>query len=162
MPLFEASKELRDFRQVFKKFVAREVTPHFEEWEKNRGVPRELWKKMGKQGFLAPWLPEEYGGSNLDFRYSVVIGEELVRGVVLPWVCLSVVMWQPLHIFLWQRGIEEANTAQGHHWRCHLRSGLYGTKCWIGSCRDSNKGRPRWRSFYYQWTKDIHYKRHLC
>jgi acyl-CoA dehydrogenase len=80
MSLFEESQEIKDFRQVFRKFVAREITPNFEEWEKNRAVPRELWKKMGKQGFLAPWLPEEYGGSNLDFRYSVVIDEELVRG----------------------------------------------------------------------------------
>ena len=80
MALFEESQELKDFRQVFRKFVAKEITPNVEEWEKNRAVPRELWKKMGKQGFLATWLPEEYGGSDLDFRYTVVIGEELVRG----------------------------------------------------------------------------------
>jgi acyl-CoA dehydrogenase len=80
MSLFEESRELSHFRQVFRKFVAREITPNVEEWEKNRAVPRELWRKMGKQGFLCQWLPEEFGGSNLDFRYSVVIDEELTRG----------------------------------------------------------------------------------
>jgi acyl-CoA dehydrogenase len=80
MPLFEESQEHRDFRQVFKKFVAREITPYAEEWEHNRAVPRELWVKMGKQGFLCPWLPEEYGGLGLDFRYLVIINEELLRG----------------------------------------------------------------------------------
>jgi acyl-CoA dehydrogenase len=81
MPLFEESQEHRDFRQVFRKFVAREITPHLEEWEHNRAVPRELWLKMGKQGFLCPWLPEEYGGLDLDVRYSlVIINEELARG----------------------------------------------------------------------------------
>ena len=38
MPLFEETQEHHDFRQVFKKFVAREITPYAEEWEKNRSV----------------------------------------------------------------------------------------------------------------------------
>jgi acyl-CoA dehydrogenase len=81
MSLFKESQELRDFRQVFRKFVAREITPHVEEWERNRAVPRELWKKMGDKGFLCPWLPEKYGGLNVEARYSLqVINEELVRG----------------------------------------------------------------------------------
>jgi acyl-CoA dehydrogenase len=81
MPLFEDDQELKDFRQVFRKFVAREITPHMEEWEEKRAVPRELWKKMGAQGFLCPWLPEEYGGLGVDVRYSLVtINEELIRG----------------------------------------------------------------------------------
>jgi acyl-CoA dehydrogenase len=35
---------------------------------------------MGEQGFLCPWLPEEYGGLGLGFEYSVIINEELLRG----------------------------------------------------------------------------------
>ena len=50
-----------------------------EAWERDRAVPRELWKKMGEQGFLCPWLPEAYGGLDLDFSYSIIIGEELIR-----------------------------------------------------------------------------------
>ncbi|HEY3277857.1 MAG TPA: acyl-CoA dehydrogenase family protein [Syntrophorhabdaceae bacterium] len=81
MPLFTETQEQNDFRKVFKKFVAKEVTPHREEWEKAGVVPRELWLKMGKQGFLCPWLPEEYGGLDLDVRYSLlIINEELAWG----------------------------------------------------------------------------------
>jgi acyl-CoA dehydrogenase len=81
MPILEDDQELKDFRQVFRKFVAREITPHVEEWERDRSVPRELWKKMGAQGFLCPWLPEEYGGLGVDIRYSLLtINEELIRG----------------------------------------------------------------------------------
>jgi acyl-CoA dehydrogenase len=80
MPLFEETQELKEFRQAFRKFVAAEITPHREEWEKNKAVPRELWKQMGELGFLCQWLPEEYGGLDLDFRYSVIINEELARG----------------------------------------------------------------------------------
>ena len=80
MPLFEDTRDERDFRLALKKFVAREFTPYREEWDKNRAVPREAWKKMGKQGFLCAWLPEEYGGSGVDFKYSVIVGQELIRG----------------------------------------------------------------------------------
>jgi acyl-CoA dehydrogenase len=80
MPLFEESQEHRDFRKVFRKFVAREITPYAEEWEHKRAVPRELWVKLGKQGFLCPWLPEEYGGLGVDYGYSLIINEELIRG----------------------------------------------------------------------------------
>jgi acyl-CoA dehydrogenase len=79
MPLFEDNSEQHLFRQEFKKFCAREVSPHIEAWEQDRAVPRALWKKMGEQGYLCPWLPEEHGGFGLDFSYSVIIGEELIR-----------------------------------------------------------------------------------
>jgi acyl-CoA dehydrogenase len=80
MPLFEDTRDEKDFRLALKKFIAKEMTPYREEWDKARGVPREAWKKMGGQGFLCAWLPEEYGGSGVDFKYSVIVGQELIRG----------------------------------------------------------------------------------
>jgi acyl-CoA dehydrogenase len=80
MPLFEDTREERDFRNALRKFIAKEMTPYREEWEKNRIVPREVWTKMGKQGFICAWLPEEYGGAGVDFKYSVILGQELIRG----------------------------------------------------------------------------------
>jgi acyl-CoA dehydrogenase len=80
MPVFEDTPEERDFRLAVRKFVARELTPHREEWDRNRIVPREIWRKLGKQGLLCPWLPEEYGGAGVNFRYCVIIDQELIRG----------------------------------------------------------------------------------
>ncbi|MBI5521873.1 MAG: acyl-CoA dehydrogenase family protein [Desulfarculus sp.] len=68
------------FRESFRRFVAREVTPHAAAWEEARQVPRDLWLKMGQEGFLCPWVPEEHGGLGLDFLYSLIINEELIRG----------------------------------------------------------------------------------
>jgi acyl-CoA dehydrogenase len=68
------------FRESFRRFVAKEITPNAEQWERDRAVPRELWIKMGREGFLCPWLPEKYGGLGLGFEYSVIINEELIRG----------------------------------------------------------------------------------
>jgi acyl-CoA dehydrogenase len=73
-------EEHQIFRDSFKKFVAKEITPHVEEWEAERAVPRGLWLRMGEEGFLCPWLPEEYGGLGLGFEYSVIINQELLRG----------------------------------------------------------------------------------
>jgi acyl-CoA dehydrogenase len=71
-------KEEHDiFRDGFKKFLAKEVIPYLEEWERAGIVSREAWKKMGMNGFLCPWLDEKYGGSGVGFEYSVVINEEL-------------------------------------------------------------------------------------
>ena len=81
MPHFQEGQEHSDFRKVFKKFVAKEITPFREEWDKAGIVPRDLWLKMGKQGFLCPWLPEQYGGLDVDVRYSLlIVNEELAWG----------------------------------------------------------------------------------
>ncbi len=74
------TEEHHIFRDTLKKFIAREITPNAAKWEADRAVPRELWYMMGKQGFLCPWLPEEYGGLGLGFEYSAIINEELSRG----------------------------------------------------------------------------------
>jgi acyl-CoA dehydrogenase len=67
------------FRKSLKKFLEKEAVPHYEKWEEERMIPRSLWRKMGEQGFLCPDLDEEYGGSGVDWGFSVVINEELER-----------------------------------------------------------------------------------
>ncbi|MGV8058322.1 MAG: acyl-CoA dehydrogenase family protein [Smithellaceae bacterium] len=73
--LYNADHEL--FRQQYCKFLNSEVVPYYEQWEKDGIVPKEVWLKAGKMGYLCPWLPEEYGGSGVDFLYSAVMTEEL-------------------------------------------------------------------------------------
>ena len=70
------SEEHNIFRDAFRKFLEKEVVPYHEQWEKDGIVPREIYKKAGDQGFLCTWLPEELGGSGVDFLYSTIIIEE--------------------------------------------------------------------------------------
>lgn len=65
------------FRERLRDFLAREVTPHADQWEKDRTVPREIWHKMGQDGYLCMNVPAEYGGRGHDFLYSVILTEEL-------------------------------------------------------------------------------------
>jgi alkylation response protein AidB-like acyl-CoA dehydrogenase len=76
-PLFDA--DLSGFRDTVSKFLEQEAAPYHRQWEKDGQVSRELWRKAGELGFLCPTMPEEYSGSGADFRYSVVVMEEISR-----------------------------------------------------------------------------------
>ncbi|MGY6211756.1 acyl-CoA dehydrogenase family protein [Cytobacillus firmus] len=67
------------FRESLRKFLEKEAYPNYEKWEEDRIIPREFWRKMGEQGFLCPDIDEKYGGSNVDWGFSVIINEELER-----------------------------------------------------------------------------------
>ncbi|QSO54607.1 acyl-CoA dehydrogenase family protein [Alicyclobacillus curvatus] len=73
------TEEHNRFRQTFRRFLEKEAVPFFPDWEREHRIPRDLWKKLGQQGYLAPAVPEAYGGAEADFAYSVVMNEELER-----------------------------------------------------------------------------------
>ena len=67
------------FRAAFRTFVAKEMTPHRQEWEAAGIVARELFTTAGRSGFLGMEIPEELGGGGVrDFRFNAVITEELM------------------------------------------------------------------------------------
>ncbi|MEZ5178770.1 MAG: acyl-CoA dehydrogenase family protein [Acidimicrobiales bacterium] len=68
------------FRAAFRQFVEKEIVPHHDEWERDGIVPRELFTAAGASGFLGIDVPEEYGGGGTeDFRYNLIISEEVQR-----------------------------------------------------------------------------------
>lgn len=67
------------FRSSLRKFLEKEAYPFYEQWEEERKIPRSFWEKMGTQGFLCPDVEEEFGGSGVDWGFSVIINEELER-----------------------------------------------------------------------------------
>ena len=75
--LFEPEHEI--FRDSVRRFVAEEIAPQHEQWEKDGQVSREVWRKAGALGLLCCSMPEEYGGGGADKRYSVIVMEELAR-----------------------------------------------------------------------------------
>ena len=61
-----------------RRFLDAEVNPHVDEWEAAGTFPaRELFRKMGRLGFLGVTKPVEHGGAGLDYSYSVAIAEAL-------------------------------------------------------------------------------------
>jgi alkylation response protein AidB-like acyl-CoA dehydrogenase len=68
------------FRSMVARFVADEVVPHHEAWERDGMVPRELWKQGGALGLLCTDVPTELGGGGVpDFRYNAIVTEELSK-----------------------------------------------------------------------------------
>ncbi len=67
------------FRKRLRDFLTLEVIPNVDKWEADHMVPKEIWQKMGREGFLCTTVSPEYGGMGGDFLYSVIIIEELVR-----------------------------------------------------------------------------------
>lgn len=71
--------EIELFRDNVRKFLEKEIAPHYDEWENNEILPRDVWTKLGENGFLCVDVPEEYGGFGANFRLSAVIIEEMSR-----------------------------------------------------------------------------------
>ena len=70
--------EHEQFRQMVRAFLEKECVPHTAEWLEAGVVSREAWRKAGELGLLGWMVAEEYGGLGIrDFRYSVVIAEEI-------------------------------------------------------------------------------------
>jgi len=71
------TEEQEMFRDAYRKFLIKEVEPHRESWRQAGIVPREMFEKMGAQGFLLTWADEKYGGLGIrDFRYQQIMMEE--------------------------------------------------------------------------------------
>ena len=76
--LFDDEHEL--FRDSVRRFIAAEVAPRNEAWEQAGVVDRDLFTGAGKHGFLGMSAPVEHGGGGTpDFRYNLVIAEEVQR-----------------------------------------------------------------------------------
>jgi alkylation response protein AidB-like acyl-CoA dehydrogenase len=75
-----------DFRASFRTFLEREVSGdegRYGEWERAGIAPREVFALAGRGGFLGMAVPEAYGGAGADdFRFNLVIGEEVQRAGV--------------------------------------------------------------------------------
>lgn len=65
------------FREMVRKFLEKEFTPHIGDWERAGIIDKSFWRACGAAGLLCPTVPEAYGGLGLDFRYNAVIDEEI-------------------------------------------------------------------------------------
>jgi acyl-CoA dehydrogenase len=67
------------YREVVRRFVAREIEPFASEWDEAGEFPRELYAKAAGIGLLALGFPEEFGGVPVDPFMKIVVSQELAR-----------------------------------------------------------------------------------
>ena len=67
------------FREVMRRFVAREIEPYAHQWDEDGEFPRSLYAKAADVGLLGLGFPEEYGGIPADQFMKIVASQELAR-----------------------------------------------------------------------------------
>ena len=85
---FDLTPEQRQVRAAVRGFAEKEIQPFVEQHEREGRYPIELIQKLVPLGYIAPMIPEEYGGSFVDVMTYGIICEELAR---IDWVVASVV-----------------------------------------------------------------------
>ncbi len=151
------------FRQTVRRFVDQEINPHVDEWEEAGIFPaHELFTKMGDLGFLGLTYPEEYGGLDLDFWYTVVFCEELGRTN-----CSGVPMGITVHTDMCTPALAHFGSPElkqqflepsirGEYGRLHrrLRAGR-----WLRRGGHPHARRGRWRRVGHYGPQALHHQR---
>lgn len=74
---FSLNNEQQMIQEAVRRFAKEEILPHSREWEKRGSLPRELLRTMGELGYLGVPVPEEYGGTGLDYISEAIVFEEI-------------------------------------------------------------------------------------
>jgi alkylation response protein AidB-like acyl-CoA dehydrogenase len=68
------------YRETVREFLAREVVPFQDDWDRDRWIDRTVFARAAKAGIYALNIGEEYGGAGeFDYRYRMVACEEVSR-----------------------------------------------------------------------------------
>jgi alkylation response protein AidB-like acyl-CoA dehydrogenase len=73
---FIFTDEHDQLRESIRRFVAKELAPHADEWEETT-FPDAVLARMGELGFLGLDKPEAYGGQGGDYYTALVLAEEM-------------------------------------------------------------------------------------
>ncbi len=76
---FALSEDQKMMRDAAREFAEEKIKPVEMEIDESGEWPRELIKEMAELGFLGMIIPEEYGGSGLDFVTMCIVAEEITK-----------------------------------------------------------------------------------
>ncbi|MBU0565643.1 MULTISPECIES: acyl-CoA dehydrogenase family protein [Stutzerimonas stutzeri subgroup] len=76
----ELSEDQRMIRDMARDFARREIAPHAQAWEKAGWIDDALVAQMGELGLLGMVVPEEWGGSYIDYVAYALAVEEISAG----------------------------------------------------------------------------------
>lgn len=81
--------DFQEIRDMVQKFAEAEVAPLAHDIDKNQQIPAELIAKLGENGLLGSYIPEEYGGAGMDYTSYSLIVEELSKACASTGVLVS-------------------------------------------------------------------------
>lgn len=86
----ELSEEQRMIRDMARDFAKSELAPNAEKWEKAGWLDESMLKQMGELGFLGMVVPEEWGGSYIDYTCYALALEEISAGCAATGAVMSI------------------------------------------------------------------------
>ncbi|MFS2157003.1 acyl-CoA dehydrogenase family protein [Pseudomonas sp. Pseusp122] len=114
----ELSEEQIMIRDMAREFARNEIAPHAQRWEKAGWIDDALISKMGELGLLGMIVPEEWGGTYIDYVAYALAVEEISAGDAATGTLMSVhssVGCGPL--------LKYGSAEQQQHWLPRLASG---------------------------------------
>lgn len=84
------TEEQEMMRKMVRDFAQEQIAPVVEQMEENDQFPREIVKQMGELGLMGIPVPEQYGGSEMDFISYIIAIHELSKVSATIGVILSV------------------------------------------------------------------------
>ena len=122
-PTNMTTENLELIRQSARDFAETYIRPHVMEWDEVQHFPVDVMHRLGEHGFLGVVIPEEYGGSGMNYQAYVTIIEEISK------VCGSIGLSLAAHNSLCTNHIYMfGNEEQRQRWLPKLASGQ-----WIGA-----------------------------
>ena len=76
---FDLGEDVNALREMVHKWAQERVAPIAVEVDRSNSFPPALWREMGDLGLLGITVPEEYGGSDMNYLAHVVAVEEIAR-----------------------------------------------------------------------------------
>ncbi|MBW1789833.1 MAG: acyl-CoA dehydrogenase family protein, partial [Deltaproteobacteria bacterium] len=103
---FRLSEQHRMIQQSIRRFCRKEIDPIAGEIDKEERFPIEVYRKLGREGFLGVMVPEDYGGSGPDLLGMYIIKEELCRSAGGMGIAVAICSLNFCH-FIYKLGTEE-------------------------------------------------------
>ncbi|WP_037350929.1 acyl-CoA dehydrogenase family protein [Saprospira grandis] len=79
-----ANEALALIQESARNFAEKHIRPDMMDWDERQYFPKDLFQKMGEQGFMGVLVPEEYGGTGLGYQEYITVIEEVSQ------VCSSI------------------------------------------------------------------------
>jgi alkylation response protein AidB-like acyl-CoA dehydrogenase len=76
---FALTEEQQLLRQSVREFAESEIAPHTRRFDEAKEFPHELFRTMGKMGYLGITIPEQYDGAGMSYLEYAIIIEEISR-----------------------------------------------------------------------------------
>ncbi|WCK56803.1 acyl-CoA dehydrogenase family protein [Aneurinibacillus sp. Ricciae_BoGa-3] len=77
---FALTEEQEAVKKLVRTFVDREIIPFIQEWDATGHFEVEIMKRLADLQLMGVCIPEEYGGSGMDYNTLAIVCDELERG----------------------------------------------------------------------------------